>query len=35
MIKELQNGPIACAIAVTPEFENFTGTGIFHDHTGA
>jgi len=35
MIKELQNGPIACSIAVTPDFLNFTGTGIFIDHTGA
>ena len=27
-------GPIACGVAVTPEFEQYTG-GIFNDTTGA
>jgi len=33
MMAELQRGPIACAIAVTDAFENYTG-GIFYDTTG-
>eukprot|EP00164_Ancoracysta_twista_P003026 GFYU01004032.1.p2 GENE.GFYU01004032.1~~GFYU01004032.1.p2 ORF type:complete len:348 (-),score=145.44 GFYU01004032.1:351-1301(-) len=27
-------GPIACGMAVTPEFENYKGYDIFHDTTG-
>jgi cathepsin X len=34
MIKELQNGPMACGVEVTDAFENYTG-GIFDDKTGA
>lgn len=35
MMAEIANrGPIACSIAVTPAFENYTG-GIFSDPTGA
>jgi len=34
MIAELQRGPIACTVAVTPELEAYTG-GIFQDTTGA
>ncbi len=34
IINELQNGPIACAIAVPDTFENFTGTGVYEDKTG-
>jgi len=29
-----QRGPVACGMAVTEEFENYTG-GIFVDETGA
>jgi len=33
MVQELQRGPIACSIAVTEEFVEYTG-GIFEDETG-
>ncbi|OQR96119.1 cathepsin B, cysteine protease family C01A [Thraustotheca clavata] len=33
MIKELQNGPITCGIAVTPEFKFNYSVGIFNDTT--
>lgn len=33
MLKELQRGPMACTIGVTPKFQNWTGDGIFDDDT--
>ena len=34
MMKEIyQRGPIACSMATTPEFENYT-SGILIDNTG-
>ena len=33
MLQELQRGPIACTVAVTQEFEDYTG-GVFEDETG-
>jgi len=36
MMKEIsERGPIACTVAVTPEFEAYDGTSIFEDKTGA
>jgi len=35
MIAELSRGPIACTVAVTEAFENYNGSGIFKDTTGA
>ena len=34
MAEILARGPIACTVAVTEAFENYTG-GIFDDKTGA
>ena len=34
MAEIFARGPIACGVAVTAEFEQYTG-GIFHDTTGA
>ena len=34
MITELQNGPLACGIAVPADFEHYNGTGVYEDHTG-
>jgi cathepsin X len=33
MIQELQRGPIACTVAVTSDFADYTG-GVFEDTTG-
>jgi cathepsin X len=34
MISALQDGPIVCGMAVTQQFENYEGFGIFNDTTG-
>ena len=34
MINALQDGPIVCGMAVTQQFEDYEGFGIFNDTTG-